>query len=221
MPSDYIKVLIADDHEVIREALTLCLEREHDMRVVGEAGDGREALRMTLDTSPDVLLLDLRLPGLDGLQVLAALTSASSRPAVLLMTAHPNDQYLYDALMLGAAGFLTKDIGLRMVPDVVRTALSGKTVIVSPTFPESLGRLAAHESDRTRHLTSDVDLSELQLGILPLLAEGFSNNEIGEKLSINNRAVRAHLTAIYEQIGVRHRTEAVIWAEEQGLIPEG
>ncbi len=220
MTLEPIRVLIADDHEIICEALTLCLEREHDIVVIGTAKDGRETLRRTFEETPDVILLDLRLPELDGLQVLSALQSSSSRPAILIMTAHPDEQDMYEALTLGAAGFLTKDIGLRLIPDVIRTALTGKSVVVSSTFPDRIERWSHTDAGQRLHRGEAVELTDEQLRILALLAKGLTNDEIGSRLSISVRAVKTRLSALYRKIGVRHRTEAVIWAEEQGFVPE-
>ncbi len=222
MTPNQIRVLIADDHTVVSEALSLCLDREPDMRVVGTARTGRETLRLTLDMTPDVLLLDLRLPDLDGLQVLSAIQAANDRPVVLCLTAFPSEDHLRRALALGASGFLSKDIGLHLIPAVVRTALSGKAVVVSGSLSDSMLRpaedLSIRQSEPVR--MDGIDLSEEEVQMLDMLAEGLDNSEIGQRLSLSGRTVKARLARVYKRIGVRHRTEAVIWAVDRGIVAE-
>lgn len=220
MSKEQIRVLIADDHPMMGEALKLWLEKQEDISVVGSATSGRQTLSQLAEKRPDVLLLDVKMPDMDGLQVLSALTSFDHKPIVLMLTSYPTSKYLSHSLTLGAAGFLSKDMGLHRIPQAIREALNGKTVVDRAATQETFESSRRIVSTKTEHQEQeDIALADEQIQLLTMLAEGMSNTAIGEKLLVSPRTVRTKLARLYSTIGVKHRVQAVVWAISQGLVP--
>jgi len=211
---DPIRVLVADDHGVVREGLrTLLTQAGFD--VVALAATGEEALRLTLEHRPHVVLLDIRMPGLDGLQVLERLRDQAPHVAVILLTTYDNPTYLSRALALGAAGYLTKDADPQSIPLAVRAAVQGQAVlnqaVLRRTWQDSRP-LAPAETDAQLE-----ELTEQELRVLRLLARGLSNQEIAARLHISLNTVKTHLKHIFAKLGVSDRTQAAVWAWRRGL----
>jgi DNA-binding NarL/FixJ family response regulator len=200
-----ITVLVADDHPVVRQGLAVFLEVQDDIELVGEASDGPGAVRLTMEYAPDVLLLDLKLPGLDGIGVLSELRARGSRTRVLVLTsgAAPTSPAL--ALQAGAAGFLYKDVDPDALVRAIRSVHDGNTVLAS----DAAGLVAARPGADSRGIRS---LTSREREVLALLADGRSNREIARMLSLSEKTVKAHVSAILAKLGVADRTQAALLA---------
>ena len=203
-----IRILIADDHPVIREGLVELLTRQKDMSVIGEAGDGEEVCQLYDRLSPDILLLDLRMPKKDGLQVLIELMSRrGSKARIIVMSSHDSEQDICRAFRGGVKGFLTKDAEPQQIQEAVRKVAEGESFIP----PEIALKLA--ES------ISRPELSQRETQVLQCLARGKSNKEIGRALFIGEGAVEYHVTSILSKLDAVGRAEAIAIAARRGLIP--
>ena len=200
-----ITVVIADDHPVVRQGLAVLLEVHDDIELVGEASDGDAAVRLTLEFAPDVLLLDLKLPGLDGLGVLGELRAhgAGTRVLVLTSTAGPTGPTL--ALQAGAAGFLYKDVDPDALIRAIRSVHDGHTVLA----PDAARLVAARPGPQSRGLRS---LTGREREVLALLADGRSNREIARLLSVSEKTVKSHVSSVLAKLGVADRTQAALFA---------
>jgi DNA-binding NarL/FixJ family response regulator len=205
-----VKVLIADDHPVVREGLRGMLAGERDIEVVGEAGDGREAARLAESLRPDVVLMDLRMPGTDGVAATKLITSTASAPAVLVVTTYDTDNDIIRAVEAGAKGYLLKDTPRAELIRAVRTAADGGTVLAPVVAAKLLSRSRAPV-----HL----ELTGRELEVLALVAAGETNAEIGRALFIGEATVKTHLLHVFAKLGVDDRTAAVTTAMARGLLP--
>lgn len=205
-PARVFSVLIADDHPVVREGLATLLDRRPDIRVVGHASNGREAVEQFVAKRPDILLLDLRMPIMDGLEALATITSKVPGARVVMLTSYENEEDIYQALQTGAQGYLLKDSPVDQVADCIRSVTRGKRWI-PPEVGAKLARRVA-----TRNLTA----REMQ--VLRVLAAGKSNKEIGVALNITEATVKVHVTHVLEKLHVSGRTEAIGVALKRGLV---
>jgi DNA-binding NarL/FixJ family response regulator len=212
-----IRVCLVDDHRLVRSGIASLLALLPDIEVVGEAADGAEALELIASATPDVVLLDVRLPKIDGLGVLRALKRRGDKAAVVVLTTFDDDRVLRDALDAGALGFLLKDVSLDELADAIRKAADGKTYLQSG----SRGRLEdalARVGDRQYEERTVDDLTDRELEILRFVARGFSNAEIAAALSLAEGTVKNHVSNVLSKLGVRDRTRATIAAIERGWI---
>jgi DNA-binding NarL/FixJ family response regulator len=200
-----IKVLIADDHPVVRQGLAVLLEVQDDIELVGEASDGPEAVRLTMQFRPDVLLLDLKLPGLDGMDVLAELRARGSATRVLVLTSAAGPAGPALALQGGAAGFLYKDVDPDALVRAIRSVHDGHTVLA----PGAAGLVAARPGGSARGIAA---LTSREREVLALLADGQSNREIAKTLTVSEKTVKTHVSAILAKLGVADRTQAALLA---------
>ncbi len=205
-----IRVVIADDHRVVRDGLCYLLGQEPDVEVAGEAGDGRQAIDVVAATRPDVLLLDLYMPGVDGHAVLAALHDAPQRPAVVVLTSAADDEHLVRAMQAGATSYLLKTASAEHVIAAVRDAAAGTTSL----SPELLTRLTAAlrrppPPDPLRQL------SPRERDVLALIARGRSNRQIARDLAIGEQTVKTHVSSILGKLGLQDRVQAAIFALRQ------
>jgi two-component system, NarL family, response regulator LiaR len=202
-----IRVVIADDHRVVRDGLCYLLSQEPDVEVVGEAGDGLQAVAVVAATHPEVLLLDLYMPGLDGHGVLAALRDASHRPAVVVLTSATDDEHLVRALHAGATSYLLKTASAERVIAAVRAAAAG-TASLSPDLLTQLTRALR------RPLPPDplAPLSPREREVLQLIARGHSNRQIAKDLTIGEQTVKTHVRSILTKLGLHDRLQAAIFA---------
>jgi DNA-binding NarL/FixJ family response regulator len=208
--SDPIRVLIVDDHPVVREGLHLMLETSPDFEVAGDAADGHEALRAAAELHPDVVLMDLRLPGMNGAEATRRIAAIDPRPAVVVLTTYDEDALVLEAVFAGAIGFLRKDCHLPALHAALRSAARGES-----TIPRSqLSQALAYQ----RSQTSRPQLTDRETEVLLLVAVGQRNHRIGGTLGITERTVRGHLSSIYTKLGVESRTAAVARAREHGLL---
>jgi len=200
-----ITVVIADDHPVVRQGLAVLLEVQDDIELVGEAGDGQAAVRLTLQQAPDVLVLDLKLPGLDGLGVLSELRAHGTPTRVLVLTSATGPTGPALALQAGAAGFLYKDVDPDALVRAIRSVHDGHTVLAA----DAAGLVAARPGADSRGVRA---LTGREREVLALLADGRSNREIARMLSVSEKTVKTHVSAILAKLGVADRTQAALLA---------
>ncbi|HZT15727.1 MAG TPA: response regulator transcription factor [Gaiellaceae bacterium] len=215
------RVLLADDQALVRSGFRLILELEDDIEVVGEAADGAEALRLARELEPDVVVLDIRMPELDGIEVTRRLQHAGSRARVLILTTFDLNEYVYEAMRAGASGFLLKDVPGDQFVTAVRTVAGGDALLA----PALTRRLIEHFVRRPpADAATPRGLEELtgrELDVLKLLGRGASNAEIGSALFLGEATVKTHVGRILRKLGLRDRAQAVVFAYECGLIQPG
>jgi DNA-binding NarL/FixJ family response regulator len=211
-------VLLADDQELVRSGFRLILELA-GFEVCGEAADGREAVELARTAKPDVVLMDVRMPGMDGIEATRRIAQAGLPSRVLMLTTFDLDEYVYDALRAGASGFLLKDAGRERLIEAVRTIAAGESLFA----PSVLQRLVAHFVHRpppgaARPRGPLADLSDRELEVLRLIGRGLSNGEIAEELVISLATVKTHVRHVLQKLGLRDRVQAVALAYEAGLV---
>ena len=212
-----IRILIADDHLIIRQGLRLILETEDGFELVGEAADGAEALRLCRELHPDVALMDLRMPGMDGLTAIEHLQAEMPAIAVVILTTFNEDELMLRGLRAGARGYLLKDVDRQTLFDAIRAAARGETLLK----PEMLGRLLARvEAAPPGHTPSEtLGLTSREGEVLSAVARGERSKEIALHLGISERTVKAHLASIYNKLGVDSRAAAISAALQRGWLP--
>ena len=217
--SDTIRVLIADDHQIVREGLRLILETAPGIDVAGEAADGAEALRLVEELGPDVVLMDLRMPGMDGLTAVERLQCDQSQVAVVILTTYNEDDLMLRGLRAGARGYLLKDTDRQTLLDTIRAAARGETLLTTAV----IDRILSYTTGGTPAASSSsaLDLTGREQQVLEAAALGERNKEIARRLGITERTVKAHLTSIYNKFGVDSRAAAIAVAAQRGLLPSG
>lgn len=205
-PNSRIKVLIVDDHPVVRAGLTSMLGTQPNLEVVGSASTGEEAVEMVRGRGPDVLLLDLRMPGMNGVDTLLALLKTGTSARTIILTSFETDEDIYRAFQAGAQGYLLKDTSLREMVDAIATVHAGKRYVPS------------HIASRLAERMMRTNLTVRELEILKMLAKGPTNKEIAQALGISDNTVRNHVNSIIEKLEVSDRTEAATTAIQRGLI---
>ena len=212
-----IKVLIADDHAVVREGTRRILEQEPDMQVVGEAGDGEEAVNLAKSLKPDVAIIDIAMPKMDGIEATKRIKAASPSINVLILSAYDDDQFIFSLLEAGAAGYLLKSIRSRELIDAIRAVYSGESVLHPSIARKVLNRFVSTSGKPEGQEPSGV-LSDREMEVLKLAAKGLSNQDIAEKLCLSIRTVQGHLGHIFNKLQVGSRTEAVVRALKEGWV---
>ena len=212
-----LSVVVVDDEPLIRSGLRAIINAEEDLTVVGEAGDGAEVLPLVRRTGADVVLMDVRMPAVDGIQATRLLLdSLDPAPRVLVVTTFENDDYVYDALRAGASGFLLK----RTPPDDIIAAIRTVARSESLLFPEAIRSLAlAHAGSRTPTGLDEYQLTDREQEVLRLMARGLSNAEIAGELILGLQTVKTHVANVLAKLNARDRTQAVIRAYESGFVP--
>ena len=211
-----IRVLLVDDEELVRTGLRMILDAEDDISVVGSAVDGLDALTAAQRLSPDVVLMDIRMPRMDGLEATRRLLAASPSCAVVVLTTFDLDQHVYEALEAGASGFLLKDAPATSLVQAIRAAAAGDALL-APRVTRRL--IAQFTRSRPRpQLEVPADLTARELEVWRLLAEGLSNAEIGQRLSIGEATVKTHVARVLAKLGVRDRVQAVVAAYRSGVV---
>jgi len=218
-----IGIVVADDHEVVRAGFAALLDTQPDFTVLGTACDGGEAVRVCRELRPDVVLMDVRMPSLDGIEATRQLTEADGTgPRVLILTTFDLDQYVFDALRAGASGFLLKDVTAERLFDAVRVIAAGEALLA----PAVTRRLIS-EFTRLRPVSGTPPsavlgtLTPRETEVLRLVAEGMSNPEIARRLVVTDETVKTHVSRMLAKLGLRDRTQAVVAAYESGLVVPG
>lgn len=212
-----IKILIADDHAVVREGTRRVLEQEQDLDVVAEAGDGEEAVRLATSAKPDVAIIDIAMPKLDGIEATRQIKTLCPAIAVLILTAYDDDQFIFSLLEAGAAGYLLKSVRGRELIDAVRAVYAGESVLHPSVARKVLQRFVPISGKPREEKPSEV-LSEREMEVLRLAARGLSNQDIARNLHLSTRTVQGHLGHIFNKLDVSSRTEAVVRALKEGWV---
>ena len=214
-----IRLLIVDDQRLMRQGLQTLLELETGFEVVGEAGDGQSALDAYAELQPDVVLMDIRMPGMDGVEATRRIHEKWSNARIIILTTFNDDAYVFEALRVGALGYLLKDLSGHELANAVRTVASGGALI-DPSVARKVVTEFARLTSPARPINEGLpeSLTERELEVLRYLAEGFSNREIGNKLSLTEGTVKNYVTNVLQKIGARDRTQAALRGRELGLI---
>jgi DNA-binding NarL/FixJ family response regulator len=209
-----ITVLLAEDHAVVREATAEVVGHQPDMRVVGQAGTGEEAVRLARQLRPDVVVMDIAMPRLNGLEATSRITAECPQSHVLVLTAREEENYIIQLLQAGALGYLPKTVALDELLEAIRSVSRGESVLP----PEIASVVVRHLAGEEVMEPETGPLTHRELDVLELAARGLTNHEIAQRLTISVRTVEAHLTHIYNQLGAASRTEAVVRAMQRGWI---
>jgi DNA-binding NarL/FixJ family response regulator len=215
-----IRVLIADDQALVRTGFRVILDAEPDLEVVGEAGDGREAVELVPQKRPDVVLMDIRMPNLDGIEATRRLTALPRAPRVLMLTTFDLDEYVYEALRAGASGFLLKDAGADELLHAVRVVAGGEALL-SPSITRRLIADYARRPPASEQPAALAELTPRELEVLRMLARGLSNGEIARDLVLGEATVKTHVARVFQKLDLHDRAQAVVLAYETGLVVPG
>ncbi len=211
------RVLLCDDHAMFRQGLKSILETEDDFRVIGEASTGREAVRYALETKPDVVLMDIQMPELDGVAATKAILAEQPETPVIILTMYRQDRYVFEAVKVGARGYMLKDAGAEELIDSIRRVAAGETLLNAEMAASildefrKLGDLPSHPEHKISELT------EREEDILRLLAQGASNQEIADSLGVSEKTVRNRLSEIFSKLRLNNRTQAALYALREGI----
>jgi DNA-binding NarL/FixJ family response regulator len=212
-----IKVLLVDDQALVRSGFRMILEAKEDLEVIGEAADGREAVELAQVTSPDVILMDVRMPELDGVQATRLILERGSSARVVILTTFDLDEYVFEAIRAGASGFLLKDVRPAELVDAIRVVAAGEALLAPSVTRRLLDRFARDVPEERTPPSLD-DLTDRELEVLRLVAQGLSNAEIAEQLVVGETTVKSHVSSILRKLRLRDRVQAVVAAYEAGLV---
>ena len=215
-----IRVLIADDQELVRTGFRVVLDAEPDLEVVGEAADGQAAVEAASTLQPDVVLMDIRMPNLDGIEATRRLATGTGSPRVLILTTFDLDDYVYEALRAGASGFLLKDARAEELRQAVRMVAAGDALL-SPTITRRLIESYTRRPPAAAQPAPLAELTPRELEVLRLVARGLSNAEIARELVVGDATVKTHVARIFAKLDLHDRAQAVVLAYESGLVQPG
>ncbi len=217
-----IRIVLADDHPIVREGLHTLLETQPDFEVVAECANGEEALHITTQLQPDILLLDLEMPVMDGVETTRQLYQLPHRPRVIIFTAFDDDERIIHALQAGADGYLLKEVPREEIFKAIRITMEGGSMLqplVASKLLQHVGRQQKIVNTAVAHIVSQIEeLTDRELEVLHLLAQGMPNKEIAAHLIISERTAKFHVNSIMGKLGATNRTEAVVLAAQRGLI---
>ncbi|MFF7309642.1 response regulator [Streptomyces sp. NPDC008137] len=218
-----IRVLIVDDQAMVRQGFTVLLGTQPDIEVVGDARNGREAIAQAAATAPDVVLMDIRMPGVGGIEATEHITAAHPDIRVLVLTTFDLDEYVYDALRAGASGFLLKDASSEQLAEAVRVVAAGEALLAPVITRKLIAEFSRLDGRPRSPLKERVgELTERETEVLSLIAQGLSNGEIARHLFVAEQTVKTHVGRILVKLGLRDRTQAAVFAYESGLVrPSG
>jgi len=212
---DRIRILLAEDHVVVRQGTRQLLEREQDLEVIGEAGDGEEAVRLASQLKPDVIIMDVAMPKLSGVEATKRIKALLPLTIVLVLTGYDYDEYIFSLLEAGAAGYLLKDVSGDQLIDAIRAVYDGEAVL-HPVVARKLMTHFKSQATGAPEARPQELLSQRELEVLKLAAGGMSNKDIGEALFISERTVQAHMRSIFNKLGVGSRSEAMLYGLKRG-----
>ncbi|MEJ2485651.1 MAG: response regulator transcription factor [Anaerolineales bacterium] len=216
MSDERIRVLIVDDHLIVRQGLQLIFETEDSIQVVGEAEDGLQAVQLAAELEPDIILMDLQMPKLDGLTAVGQILEHRPDSTIIILTTYNEDELMFKCLQAGAKGFLLKDTGREALMNTIHAAMRGETLLK----PEVMQKLLGYSQRQPQKNPGSTLLSEREQEVLNSAAQGSTNNQIALALGISERTVRAHLTNIYNKFGVSSRGAAIAYAAQHGLLKD-
>lgn len=214
---DTIRLMLAEDHLLVREGTREMLDREDDMEVIAEAGDGEEAVRLADEHEPDVVVMDIAMPKLNGIEATREIKKAHPDVAVLVLTAYDDDEYIFALLEAGAAGYLLKDVSTGDLVEAIRAVQAGESMLHPTIARKVINRFSRHSEEERAGVPAE-ELTEREIEVLQLAGRGITNREIADRLSISHRTVQAHLSHIFSKLGVGSRTEAVVVALRKGVL---
>ena len=218
-----ILIMIADDHVLLRQGIRNVLELEPDFQVIGEAGDGEQAVERAISLEPDILLLDINMPKLNGLEVIREITARQPKIRIIVLTIHDDENYVIEVVKAGAAGYLLKDIGPGMLVTAIRTVYDGESFIY-PTLAKKLFGEINRQQEKKVELARALErpkeerLTYREIEVLQLVCQGLSNHELAKSLFLSEKTVKNHLTNIFRKIGVTDRTQAVLYAIKHKIV---
>jgi DNA-binding NarL/FixJ family response regulator len=221
-PHSSVRVVVADDHEVVRAGFAALLDTQPDFTVLGIASDGAEAVQISRELRPDVILMDVRMPGTDGIEATRQLTGTAGGPRVIILTTFDLDEYVYDALCAGASGFLLKDVTAERLFDAVRVVAAGEALLAPTVTRRLISEFARLRPAAPAPSAAAVaGLTARETEVLRLLAEGLSNLELAGRLVITEETVKTHVSRVLHKLALRDRAQAVVLAYESGLVRPG
>ena len=216
-----IRVLIADDQTLVRAGFRMVVDARDDLSVVGEAGDGAEAVALAAELHPDVVLMDVRMPVMDGIEATRRITALDANTHILILTTFDLDQYVYEALRAGAGGFLLKDAPPNELAAAIRAVAAGDSLLAPSVTRRLIERFVGLPAPRTANPDVLGDLSSREAEVLRLVARGLSNQQIADELVVSTATVKSHVARLLMKLGLHDRTQAVVLAYESGFVTPG
>ncbi len=210
-----MKILLCDDQAVIRDGLEMLLTLEKDFQVVGAAQDGAEAVELATQKQPDLILMDLKMPGTNGIEATRQIHAKFPNMKILVLTTYDDDEWVFDAIRAGASGYLLKDTPRQKIVEAIRGTVDGKSFLDPAIAGKLMNQVASNQKQPTSLLVEK--LTERELDVLRLIAKGFNNNDVAGQLHLSEGTVRNHVSAILEKLGVSDRTQAAVIAIQHGL----
>jgi len=212
-----IRIIVADDHIIVREGTCKLLEQEEDLEIVAQAGDGEEAVRLTAEHNPDVVILDIAMPVMDGIEATRLIKANNPDTNILILSAYDDSQFIYSLMEAGAAGYLLKSVHRRELIAAIRMVREGEAVL-HPSIARKVMSSFANTTGKPVKRDSTGILSDREIEVLKQIANGASNKQIADALGISNRTVQGHMSQIFDKLGVSSRTEALVRALGEGWI---
>ena len=213
--NDSVTVLLVDDHELVREGVRTFLDAQPDILVVAEAASGEEAVRLAAEHAPDVALMDLLMPGMDGVEATRRLTASSPRTSVVVLTSYHDDEYVFPAIKAGALSYVLKEIGPEELADAVRKAAAGEAVLHPRVAAKVVREMRGARASEPNVFQ---DLSDREMEVLKLVADGLSNAEISRRLFVSEKTTKCHVSNILGKLHLADRTQAAVYAWRQGVV---
>lgn len=212
-----IRVILADDHTVFRQGLKSLLSLEDDIKIISEAANGKEAIDFVNQLHPDIVIMDINMPILNGLEATKKIKADHPKTKIIILTSQGDDKSVFSLIEAGAEGYLLKDVAAENLVSAIRDVHDGKSILHPEVTQKLLARFVSKDSDKTKQ--KDM-LTDRELEVLKALSRGFTNQQIADELFISQRTVQNHLHNIYNKLGINGRTEAVIYALQEGIIPK-
>lgn len=216
-----IRVLIADDQALVRDGFGMILDAQPDIEVVGQASDGREAVDMARELRPDVVLMDIRMPEVDGVEATRRLMADPESPRILMLTTFDQNEYVYDAMKAGASGFLLKDVRRDELVNAVRSVAAGDALLASSLTRRFIEDFVRRPPPGAAPSGALAELTDREAEVVRLVARGLSNAEIAERMVVSEATVKTHVARILSKLGLRDRTQVVVMAYETGFVQPG